>query len=717
MRPSSVTLTSKLRTSRLALLAVAATLVIAGTYFYFRTPPLNVILITLDTVRADRLGAYGYQPGSTPAFDDLARRGVMFEQAYSPMPFTLPSHTTMLTGLYPPEHGLRGNGAGRLGSEIPILAELLKKHQYNTGAFIASFVLNSRFGLERGFDLYDDVFSLTRTAGQQAPVRRDGQHVVDSALAWLRSRTAKPFFCWIHLYDAHSPYDLRRDLFGTQFEQQPYDAGVAVEDQQVARVVAFLKEKKLDDRTLIVVVGDHGEGLDEHSESQHGSLVYNTTLQVPLVIAGPRSCRPGHRVTEPISLVDLLPTLLDQLRIPSPPHLSGRSLSPALAGGTISPRPCYAESEQPFLENNWCPLHAVISGRWKFIHTTLPELYDLESDRHEMTNLAESEVERSREMRNMLEVMQEHFVPARADNLNLSQQELATLSSLGYVTGKTFGTKPETAEAEVLPDIKQMLPYVTKLEQAQRFYESRKFNDAFVLAHEIVTATNQFPAAELLLGDTLMELGRLDESADAYRSVIKTKPHYLFAHAHLGDVYFKQGNFEEAASEYREVLKLEPDGAHFYFGLAQTLKRLGKIDEAIAAFREAIRSDPGFVIAHFQLGLLLTNLQRPLEAVKCFELAVKNDPRFAMGYTYLANTLLQLGDLKRANESAQKAVELQPQLFEARLTLGLTLASQQRYAEGVEQLRIAQKLRPDDPRPTERIRQIEASLRKSPQVK
>ena len=405
------------------------TLIAAGALrWHWSAPRLNVILVTFDTTRADRLGVYGYEHGLTKAFDDFAKRGVIFERAYAPAPLTLPAHATILTGLYPPEHGLRLNGAGRLPREIPWLPEILKEHGYDTGAFIAAPVLSSKYGLNRGFDTYDDgpPKPSARPKHFEEP-RRDGEEVVDLALAWLRPRTSRPFFCWIHLYDAHAPYDPRVDVYQQKFTQNPYDAGVAWQIRQFERVTEFLKDRRLDSNTIVVVAGDHGEGLDDHLEAEHGMQVYNTTLHVPLVFVGPRHCRQGARVPEAVSLVDIMPSLLEMLGIAAPKPVSGRSVLKALQGGTLAPRDCYAEAETPYDMNGWSPLQTVISGHWKYIQTTRPELYDLRQDPGELTNLVDSAEEKRREMKTRLEAIQDSFTIGRAVQADLSEKDLANL--------------------------------------------------------------------------------------------------------------------------------------------------------------------------------------------------------------------------------------------------------------------------------------------------
>ncbi len=689
-------------------------LIVAGaTHWYWSSPRLNVILVTFDTTRADHLGAYGYPHGLTKGFDDFARRGVFFVRAYAPAPLTLPSHATMLTGLYPPEHGLRVNGSGRLEREIPLLPEILKQHGYDTGAFIAAAVLDSQYGLDRGFSFYDDDLPKKRSRDHFGEPRRDGEDVMASALSWLRQRKSRPFFCWIHLFDAHGPYDFRPDVFGQKFEQHPYDAGVARQVQELERLTTFLTNRQLDANTLVVVAGDHGEGLDDHGESEHGMLVYNTTLHVPLVFVGPRECQPGKRVPDVVSLVDLTPTLLDILQIPAPQHVSGRSLRAALKGQAIGSRDCYAETDTPFVYNHWSPLRTVISHRWKYIQTTRPELYDLQNDPGEETNLAESAVEECRQMQNVLAVMQKAFVSAAAQNVRLSEKDRANLQSLGYLSGgKLRGNATELKNAEILPDVKDMLTHLAKFDKARHISMEGKLEESIALLQEIVEATNEFPAAGMLLGDCLAQAGHFDEAVTTYRSVLARRPEFVRARFSLGKVLAGQGRFDEAAVEFREFIRQDPDAATCHFELGQVLTNLQRFDEAVSEYREAIRIAPEFVVANIHLGQLLLALRRPQEAEACFEQALEYDPRSAAAHAHLMTVLVQTGQHDKAIEHGRRAVALEPNSFEARFNLGILLIAQGRHSDGISELREARRLRPDDPRPLQQIERVEAALNK-----
>ncbi|MFO0918604.1 MAG: sulfatase-like hydrolase/transferase [Planctomycetaceae bacterium] len=695
---------------------IAGVLSTAGWYLIkFRAgPPLNVILVTFDTTRADRLGAYGYQAGLTGAFDEFSKRGVLFERAFAPTPITLPSHATMLTGLYPPEHGLRVNGMGRLAKEIPSLPEILKAQGYDTGAFIAAPVLGRQFGLDRGFDTYDDRPPRASDGAQShGEPRRDGAEVIDLALAWLRERTDRPFFCWVHLYDAHAPYDARPKIFQQRFEQAPYDAGVAWQIQQFERLTNDLKDRQLDSNTLVIVAGDHGEGLDEHLEVEHGMLVYNTTLHVPLVFVGPHDCQPGRRIDSAVSLVDLFPTVLNLLKLPAPKHLSGRSLLPAMRGEPMDSRDCYAETDTPFVLNHWAPLRAVISGRWKYIQSTRPELYDLENDPHEQSNLLESAGDEARRLQQALADLQATFVATTAQNVTLSEKERRSLEATGYFTaGATPGTS-ETAAADPLPDVKDFLPQLAKFENAKHFGLHGQLDKAIPLLEEIARSTHDFPLAELLLGDFLVQAKRLDDAESTYRGLLERRPETVRAHVSLARILMEQSRWDEAVSEYQKFLKEQPDSALGHLELAQALASSQKFDAAIEACREALRISPEFVGASLMLGRLLMTVQRPKDAERCFEDGLRHHPRSSELRSNLMLLLMQSGQYDRAIAQGKELVAIDPRSFEAHFNLGVLLAAQRRAGEALTEFRTAQQLRPQDPRPAQQIHQLERAL-KSP---
>ena len=662
--------------------------------FFWPQNRVNVILITLDTTRADHLGCYGYPRARTPALNALANEGTLFERAYAPVPVTLPSHASMLTGLYPPEHGLHANGLGRLGDTIPVLAEVLRSAHYETGAFVASFVLNSKFGLNRGFQHYDDQFAEAGAAEDPIHQRRDGQKVVDNALAWLKMRNAQPFFCWIHLYDAHGFYDPRPKVFGTEFVEYPYDAGIAYVYLQIQRLREFLKSQKISDRTLIVIAGDHGEDLMEHQELGHGNQIYDTTLQVPLIFSGPALVQPGLRVSDPVSLVDLMPTILDCLNLPQPVRTTGRSVKAALAGGKIESRPCYAETDVPFLENRWAPLRGIVTERWKYIETTRSELFDMLNDPHETHNLAESQPEKFQEMRNIFEEFTEKMVPREAGAINLTVSERQILESLGYLGSRA--DKKQADAVQNLPDIKNMLPLFNELMASRTMLRDGAVDAAIAKLRTIVEKAPSYVQARLVLGDALFAQQQFTEAATIYEAVIAEQAGNNDAEGRLANTLAAQGRLEESVPYYRTVLKKVPMGAHYIIRFAMVLKQLGRPLEALAVLSEGIQENPQNIDAQQELGSLLMQLGRMKEAITHFETVLKFQPHQILARLNLASALASTERYADAVAHVTRAIEIDPKSFEAHFTLGAIRMNQNRHRDALIQFEEACRLRPDN---------------------
>jgi arylsulfatase A-like enzyme len=372
--------------------------------------PLNVVLITLDTTRADHLGCYGSRAGATPAIDRLAARGVRFEQAGTVVPLTLPSHATLLTGLLPQRHGLRVNGGGTLRSSVETLATVFSRRGFRTGAFVGSFVLDHRFGLGRGFGVYDDAVTIDpQGASESLDAERPAGAVADAALRWLRETGARPFFVWIHFYDAHAPYAPPQP-YRSRFPDSPYDGEIAYVDSQVARILDYLDRENLRDHTIVAIAGDHGEGLGEHDESTHGLLLYESTLRVPLIIAAP-SLR-AHVVRESVSTTDVAPTLAALAGVPmNVVRLDGRDLSANLIQQREpAPRDIFAETHYP-RTFGWSDLGALRRDGKKLISGKLDELFDLNHDPHETTNIVQRDRAMYRELAAAMTPLRRRSIP------------------------------------------------------------------------------------------------------------------------------------------------------------------------------------------------------------------------------------------------------------------------------------------------------------------
>jgi arylsulfatase A-like enzyme len=411
-------------------------------------PAWNVLILTLDTTRADRLGPYGFAGADTPNIDRLASEGVLFEQAESAAPLTLPAHTSLFTGRFPFQHGVRDNGAV-LDPAERTLAQVLQARGLRTAAFAASYVLDARWGLARGFDVYDGTFDPRRgdAARHLDDVRRPADEVVDHALAWLETVSGSPFFGWLHFYDAHTPYESSN---ARAIRNPGYQGAIAFIDSQIGRVLAFLDAHHLREHTVVVLVGDHGESLGEHGERTHGLFVYEGVMRVPLIIAAPSPHMRGRRVTDVVRSVDVMPTVLDLLGLRVPSSVAGSTLATRMTGATDEPElETYSETMYPRYHFGWSELRAVRAGGFKLIAAPRPELYDLDTDPGEEHDLYQSRPALAATLAGRLRV-REHQVQARAASERaIDPDALARLSALGYVGAPSVG-RPMTE----LPDPK-----------------------------------------------------------------------------------------------------------------------------------------------------------------------------------------------------------------------------------------------------------------------
>jgi arylsulfatase A-like enzyme/tetratricopeptide (TPR) repeat protein len=585
----------------------------------------NLLLITLDTVRADRLGAYGYAAAETPTLDALARAGVRFESASAVAPLTLPSHATLLSGLLPPQHGLRNNGAGAFPKAAPVLAAHLAAAGYRTGAFVGAFVLDHRFGLDRGFERYDDEIERDPMAPSGLAAERAGLETVDRAVAWLGAETGRPFFAWVHLYDAHAPYE-PREPFRTRHAGQPYDGEIAGVDDEVAHLLHFLDERGLASRTVVAVVGDHGESLGEHREPTHGLFVYEATLHVPWILRAPRVLR-SRVVHEAVSLVDLAPTLAGLLEQPLPVEAGqppiGRDLSAGLrAGKEPASTDIYAESQYP-RTFGWAPLAALRRDGMKLVAAPRPELYDLAADPREEKNLAAGDARRP-----ALEARLATFVQgalatryeAGPDTMDAAARE--RLASLGYAGGTAT---PSTTAAR-----------------------GRDPKDVVSLFREFEWA------------NAALQRGRREEAESRLTGLVEQDPGNAVFRGRLAQVYREQGDMARAVPLYRQAAQDAPGDADARYNLGMALHEAGHSKEAVAALDEAIGLDPSRAEVHNARGVALLATARSDQALSAFDQAVVLDPRDARAHNNRGNVLRQMGRFDEAEEAYRRAAELAP---------------------------------------------------------
>lgn len=613
----------------------------------------NLLLVTLDTVRADHLGAYGYAAAETPALDRLAREGVRFQRTYSAVPLTLPSHATLLSGLLPPRHGLRNNGAGEFPRDRETLATILSAAGYRTGAFTGAFVLDRRFGLARGFEHFDDEIARDPTAPAGLEAERPGSVVVDRALAWLAREDARPFFAWVHLYDPHAPYT-PPEPFRSRHPAEPYDGEIASTDAQVGRLLELLDRRSLASSTVVAVLADHGEALGEHGELTHGLLLYEPTLRVPFLLRAPGLLDAGRVVETPVGLADVAPTLAALLKTPlasaaegrgAPPLvLDGRDISRALLRGEEpTPADLYAESEYPRIFG-WSGLASLQRRHLKYISAPRPELYDLLKDPGERVNLFDPSRGRS-DLDHRLSLLRKGSRVAAPVPAGSEDESVARLAGLGYIGGA-----PPSSEAleddRARKDPKDMVVHFRAFEEANWHVQAGRFDDAVAALEPLV-------------------------SVDPANSVFRG----LLAQAHRG-----LKNFPRAVRLYREAVAAAPHDPEARYNLAVTLQETGLSAEALEAIAEAIRRDPARPEAHNVLGIALLAMGKTGEALAEFDRAVRLDPRNPSAHNSRGNVLRPLGRLPEAEAAYRRSIALAPAYAEPWNGLGVLEVERQRPA-------------------------------------
>jgi arylsulfatase A-like enzyme/Flp pilus assembly protein TadD len=623
----------------------------------------NLLLVTVDTVRADHLGSYGYRDAVTPSLDRLAGEGVRFDAVSSTVPLTLPSHATMLSGLLPVHHGLRNNGVGALPAGTGTLATLLSGSHYRTGAFVGAFVLDGRFGLKQGFEVYDDEIPRDPKAGVSLEAERPGREVVDRALAWLKAgedrKDDRPFFLWVHLYDAHAPYN-PPPAWAARHPGRPYDGEISEVDEQVGRLLAALDQQGLAGRTVVAVAADHGESLGEHGELTHGLLLYEPTLHVPLILRAPGRLAP-RVVRAPVSLVDLAPTLAGLLGHPfSGPGLKprdGRDLAAGLlAGREPGAAEVYAESQYPAIFG-WSPLAALRRRELKYISAPRPELYDLAKDPKETTNLLDRDAGPAKGFAARLAEIETGAVAAPP--LAADAETRARLASLGYATGGTrpapakrgaAGIDPKTmvdlfqrferandhlqdGDAAALGELEALVAAdpanpVFRGKLAEAWRNRRDFAKAIPLYRMAAEAAPEDPDAWYNLAAALQEAGQPAVARQAIERGLKLDASRPEAHNTLGIVAMSEGKLEPARQEFELAARLDPRNARALNNLGNVLKALGKLDDAEQAYRRSATLAPRYPDPLNGLGALEVERDRPRAALPYFESALALAPGY-----------------------------------------------------------------------------------------
>jgi arylsulfatase A-like enzyme/Flp pilus assembly protein TadD len=624
-----------------------------------RRPEANVLLITLDTTRPDRLGAYGYPKAVTPEIDRLARDGALFENVYSPVPMTLPAHTSILTGTTPLYHGIHLNGKQVLGPEAVTLAKILKPAGFSTGAFVSSFVLDSRFGLAQGFDYYGDRMGDPRQVKNLDSERRAGETFRDFE-SWMDRRAAGQFFAWVHFYDPHYPYDPPEPYRSDPRLADPYDGEIAGMDHYVGEVVRLLEKKGLAASTLIVVAGDHGEAFGEHGETEgHTIFAYQENVRVPLIFWSAGGFPKGLRISGRASLVDILPTVLDYLKIQTPAFVQGKSLVALLDGRRAAARDLYFESDYFHDVFGCASVRGVLSGTLKYLDLPRPELYDLSHDAAEKLNLAGDarQAARVETMRAVL-ASQERSLSGGgwASGRAMSDEAKRRLESLGYISATA---KPAPGP---VCDPKDRLAFWNRSLEAQKLAKANRPDEAEALLRSLFDEDPRFVPVVEDLAALLFSRRRPDSLRQLFERAIALNPESAALRISFGGYLVKLGLAREAMVQLQAAGPLAgpEDKEMLYFTTANALGRLDKFDEAVGFFRQVLDLEPENFEAARLLGYTLMRLRRFDEAIAVFQAAEKGIPDDPRLLEDTAMTYAEIKDFRSAIKYFQKTVAVHP---------------------------------------------------------
>ncbi len=699
----------------------------------------NVLLITIDTLRWDHLGSYGAAFAATPVLDALAARGTRFQTAIMHTPLTAPSHASMLTGLTPPRHGVRDNGAFVLPADLESLPGVLKRAGYETAGFVSGFPLDRRFGFAAHFDLFDDRLPRGRS-GRAAHTERTAGQTTGVALEWLQSRTAsKPWLAWVHYFDPHAPYEPPDDL-RQQFAAKPYDGEIALVDRELGRLFRRLDEQRLLDNTIVLVTADHGESLGEHDEDTHGVFIYDATVRVPMIVAGPRVAK-GKVASVVARGVDIMPTLLELSEVPVPAGINGRSLAPALRGQTLPDEPAYLESQMAMRHLGWSPVYGLRDANWKYIQAPRPEMYDLTADPQERHNKYEDD---SIGQRARLESGLRGQLSAQVDKKTraLDREAADRLRSLGYLgagtappvhasgrdpkDGITLINRLERAIAAIRVDprraateLRAVLAEDSRIDLARRqlavaLAAAGEHADAAIEIRELQAHKTATAEDLLLLAESLRVLGEPEAAHRTIADASKLDSGSPEVALTRGRLLMAERRPQDAARAYEDALRLSPDNAEALIGLGNIALLTGDTGTASRYFERVLTRDPEDIAARAGLGLARGREGRMAEAIALLEPVVRESPDNAEALAGLGAALARTGRAAAAVPYFQRAISAGLRTPPVLNGLGFARIEAGDRAGALDALKSSLALQPDQPRVQDAVRQLAGVGRQDP---
>jgi choline-sulfatase len=638
-------------------------------------PNASVVLVSIDTLRADRLPLYGYAKGATPHLDALGREAIVFEQVYSHCPLTLPAHASLFTGLLPPHHGVRDNQGFSLGSDKRTLAARFRAADFDTGAAVSAYVIRAATGIAQGFDAYDDAIPVDASLEALSAQQRDGAQSVDSLLRWIEARPAsKRFFAFLHLYEPHAPYTPPPAYRGLA---DPYDGEVAYADELVGRLATRLRERGRYDGVLLAVTSDHGEGLGDHGEQEHGFFLYREAVRIPLIVRLPGGARGGTRVSGTVAQVDIPATLLDLAGLPAE-GMDGRSQRLAIAKGAAEPRPVYSETFFPRYHFGWSELLAVTDDRYRYIHAPRPELYDAKDDPAERSDLAPQRLDATRAMAAWIENAVGRVEAAKPGPVPADVAE--NLRALGYVGG---GARPSSGGGP-LPDPKDKVGVYEAYRRAATEHGRGRDEESVRELRRVLADSPGMVDAWNLLGLALFRMGRPSEAVAALDEVVKIEPAHAGAHLALARIDAIEGRPERALRHAELASATQP--AEAFETLAELMLQRGRLGEAAEYARRSLAVDRSRVLSAFLLGEVARKEGRFAQAVPAYRQAIEAQ-RLHRGsvvrnlHAGLADCLARLGQEAEAEKEFLAEIAAIPHSREGRTGLAILYRSQGRDAE------------------------------------
>ncbi len=625
----------------------------------------NVILITLDTTRADKIGCYGCAQVGTPTIDGFAERGLRFERCIAQTPLTLPSHTSIMTGTFPPFHGVRDNGGFIVPPELETMAEVFKKDGYQTAAFVAAYVLDSRWGLNQGFDYYFDQFDLSKFESiSLGNIQRPANEVMDEVLPWLEKKKSDKFFAWVHLYDPHSPYE-PPPPYDKEYADRPYLGEIAFADSQIARLWNFLEENKLTDKTYIIFAGDHGESLGQHKEAQHGFFVYQEAIHVPLIFVTPFAKLQGKVSARPANLADILPTILEMCGQPLPAEVQGQSLTGEFfhpsraaskeAAATLT----YSETYYPRFHYGWSDLRSVQNDRYQLIIASDMELYDLKEDPEELHNLIDTEPDVVRSLRSQADELMARYGRGglQSDIRKVDEETREKLAALGYLGSFMDSAK---LKGKRLASPKDKIGIFNDLSKAREMGMS----------------------------------GEADKAIPMIERIIRQDPDVIDAYFSLGNIYFRERKFKEAIDQFRIALALKPDDSFTVINIANSYVGLRQPDQAEKFVLEFLKKGLKDSQLYFLLGNINYRQKKYDAAIPYFRQCLSLNSESASADNALAAIYYLKDDLDQAESFSREALRLSPKLSSVHYNLAQIMEKKGRTGEAEAEYKTELRITP-----------------------